>query len=115
MPNFDDKIGEIYVRSLEGLGASYRLKGIFELKEKDGSVKRINFKGVAFGGHYGGHNVSIEVSAKARKVLQNAMSSEDEQIFEDLFSEIQRRLLNGEMKVDFQRLRRQDKASTEVL
>jgi hypothetical protein len=78
------------------------MKGFFKVKI-DGSQKRVNFKGVAFGGHYGGHNVSIEVSPVALKNLEAFLKDKDR--IEELLSEVQRRILNGEMTVEFNKLK----------
>ncbi len=78
------------------------MKGFFRLNVK-GSPKRVNFKGVAFGGHYGGHNVSVEISAKAMKSLQEVFKNKEQ--IEDLLSEVQRRILSGEMIVAFEKLK----------
>ncbi len=103
LPKFEDELGEIHIRSLEGVGASYRIKGYFELKV-NGIFKRINFKGVAFGGHYGGHNVNVELSPRIMKTLRTLSSFKEKNQVDDLLSEVQRRILNGEMKVEFERL-----------
>ena len=95
---------DVHVTSLEGMSSSYRMKGYFRLKSANGKLLRVNFKGVAFGGHYGGHNVSIEISSKARKSIFDSTKASDAEI-EDLISEIQRRLLNGDMVVEYDKLK----------
>ncbi|MDH2900998.1 MAG: hypothetical protein PXY39_08500 [archaeon] len=102
MSHFENELGEVHIQSLEGLGASYMMKGFFKLKVNS-STKRINFKGVAFGGHYGGHNVSIEISQTAMKGLERVLKNKEQ--IEDLLSEVQRRILNGEMTVEYDKLR----------
>ncbi|MDG7001066.1 MAG: hypothetical protein JRN15_18385 [Nitrososphaerota archaeon] len=95
---------DVHVTSLEGLSSSYRMKGYFRLKSANGKLLRINYKGVAFGGHYGGHNVSVEITSKAKEsILGSTKSSESE--LEDLIAEIQRRLLNGDMVVEYNKLK----------
>jgi hypothetical protein len=93
---------EIHILALEGLGSSYRMKGFFQV-DLNGTKSKINFKGVAFGGHYGGHNVNIEISSVAKKNLAKFFKGNQE--IEDLLSEVQRRILNGEMIVEFDRLK----------
>jgi hypothetical protein len=102
LSHFENELEEIHIQSLEGLGSSYRMKGFFRLNVK-GSLKRVNFKGVAFGGHYGGHNVSVEISQTAMKSLEGVFKNKER--IEDLLSEVQRRILNGEMTVEFDRLK----------
>jgi hypothetical protein len=103
-PKFEDLLGEVHIQSLKGLGASYRMKGYFQLK-LDGSFKRINFKGIAFGGHYGGHNVSVELSPRITKTLQSKDDFKDKEQLNELLAEVQRRILNGEMKVEYEKLK----------
>ena len=104
VPNFEAKIGEIHILSLEGLGASYRMKGYFKLR-MNGAFKRVNFKAVAFGGHYGGHNVSVELSPQITKTLQSTAHFKAKEQIDDLLAEVQRRILNGEMAVEFDKLK----------
>ena len=99
MPEYE--LLDIHIDSLEGLGASYQLKGYFEIKIKQ-STEKIRFKGVAFGGHYGGHNVNVNISPKARTKLK--ISYDDSKI-EDILSEVQRKILNGDMVVEFEQLK----------
>src|SRR5579875_4033824 len=98
-----DKVDEIHLQSLMGLGSSYQMKGYFILKSKNKSIK-INFKGIAFGGHYGGHNVSIQVSAQARKNIVATGQFKDDADIDNLLSEVQRRILNGDMIVEFKNI-----------
>ena len=74
------------------------------MKLPNGKLGKINFKGVAFGWHYGGHNVSVELSQKARKTILASTGSTEAEI-EELISEIQRRLLNGDMVVEYDKLK----------
>ncbi len=99
-----DEIGEIHVTFLAGLGASYRMSGYFLLSSLEGKVVKVNFKGLAFGGHYGGHNVNIEVSRRARKNITIARSCKDSDV-DEILSEVQRRMLNGEMIVEYDRIK----------
>lgn len=66
---------------------------------------KINFKGVAFGGHYGGHNVNIEISSKAMNDLLAIEQFNNRKKVDYLLSEVQRRILNGDMIVEFDRLK----------
>lgn len=104
MSHYVEELGEIHILSLEGLGASYRLTGFFELRA-DNKKRKINFKGVAFGGHYGGHNVNIEISPRAARYIHSIKGYKEKKKFEELLSEVQRRILNGEMIVEFDKLR----------
>lgn len=94
---------QVYVTSLEGLGSSYRMKGHFTLRSADGSSK-INFSGVAFGGNYGGHNVSVQISGAARKKIIEIKSCSPSDV-EELLTEVQRKLLNNEMVVEFDKIK----------
>lgn len=104
VPKFEAELGEIHILSLEGLGASYRMKGYFKLRI-NGAFKRVNFKGVAFGGHYGGHNVSVELSPQTTRTLQSTGHFKAKEQIDDLLAEVQRRILNGEMQVEFDKLK----------
>ncbi len=104
LSHYDEDLGEIHILSLEGLGASYRLTGFFEMRVNK-KKRKINFKGVAFGGHYGGHNVNIEISPRAARSILSIKGFREEKKLEDLLSEVQRRILNGEMIVEFDRLK----------
>ncbi len=68
---------DIHITWLSGLGASYRLKGYFRLSTTEDETLKIRFKGVAFGGLYGGHNVSIEISKRSKKNLRENVKLED--------------------------------------
>jgi hypothetical protein len=94
---------EVHVYSLQGLGASYRMKGYFKLAFGEKKM-RVNFKGIAFGGHYGGHNVNVEISKAAKKRIAIAGQLKDDEL-ENLLSEVQRRLLNGEMIVEYEKIK----------
>jgi hypothetical protein len=104
LPRFESKLGEVHIVSLEGLGASYRIRGYFKLKVGNGS-KRIPFKGVAFGGHYGGHNVNVELSKRILDNLRQVQELSGKGAVDELLSEVQRRILNGEMVVEYDKLR----------
>lgn len=95
---------DVHVTSLAGHSASYRMKGFFRIKNNEGKTVKVNFKGVAFGGHYGGHNVSVEISPKAKKSLLETTNATDAEL-EELISEIQRRMLNNEMIVEYDKLK----------
>lgn len=94
---------QVYVTWLEGLGSSYRMKGYFTLNTSEGKSK-IHFTGVAFGGNYGGHNVSVQVSSAARKKIIATKKCTLADI-EELLTEVQRRLLNNEMVVEFDKIK----------
>ena len=99
----DALIGEIRIQNLEGLGASYRMSGFFVLKLKE--EIQIEFSGVAFGGHYGGHNVNIQISEETKKKLSEILEFSSNESIDELLSEVQRRILNGDMTVDFQSIK----------
>jgi hypothetical protein len=105
--SFPDKIEEVSVTSLKGLGASYRIAGTVKIKSTPEDVIKINYSGVAFGGHYGGHNVNVEISSAARKKIIASLSCSDQDV-ENILAEVQRRLLNGEMKVEYGKLKPED-------
>ncbi len=95
-----DELTQVYITALEGLGSSYRMKGYFTLEMSGTSVK-IPFEGVAFGGNYGGHNVNVNITDDdKRSIIENKKVSGDDEV-EDLLSEVQRRLLNNEMIVEY--------------
>jgi hypothetical protein len=95
---------DVHITFLEGLGSSYRMKGYFMLKTSEEKPLKFSFRGVAFGGHYGGHNVSVEITAATKKkIIASAGLTEGE--FEQLVVEIQRRMLNGEMVVEYENLK----------
>jgi hypothetical protein len=95
-----DEIDQVYLTSLEGLGSSYRMKGYFTLRNGKPDEFKIEFEGVAFGGNYGGHNVNVTLTDQDRELLIKSFNSNIQEI-EDLLSEIQRRLLNNEMIVEY--------------
>ncbi len=80
------------------------MKGFFTLRHSKVGELKINFEGVAFGGNYGGHNVNVNVPEDDRKLLQREKNSPETEI-EDLLSEIQRRLLNNEMIVEYENIK----------
>lgn len=93
---------EVHVTWLEGLGASYRIKGYFILDTKKN--QKFEFAAVAFGGNYGGHNVNVQIDDAARRSLIDSNNMSDEQV-EDLMSEVQRKMLNNEMVVEYDKLK----------
>jgi hypothetical protein len=95
-----EELQDVYVNWLEGLGSSYRMKGYFVLQLPEGQSMKIAFEGVAFGGNYGGHNVSVNISEESAQLIKNKDNPTEQQI-EDLITEVQRRLLNNEMIVDY--------------
>ena len=111
---FEKEILEVHVTSLAGLGASYRMLGFFYLKPAQEKRIRINFKGFAFGGHYGGHNVSIQISPKARKNIIDALSGSDSDV-DGVLAEVQRRMMNNEMIVEFEKIRPETPESVDNL
>ena len=80
------------------------MSGFFKI-QSEGKLLKINFKGVAFGGHYGGHNVNIEISPRARQKIMALRRFQNDKAIDEILSEVQRRLLNGEMVVEFQKLK----------
>ncbi|MHB8565973.1 MAG: hypothetical protein ACYC7D_02965 [Nitrososphaerales archaeon] len=99
-----DEIKEVHVISLAGLGASYRMIGYFSLETMEGKIVKINFKGLAFGGHYGGHNVNVQISPKAKKNIIAARSCSALEV-DSILAEVQRRMLNGEMIVEYDKIK----------
>jgi hypothetical protein len=93
-----DDLEQVYLTSLEGLGSSYRMKGYFTLNSASQSTMKVAFEGVAFGGNYGGHNVNVNLAEEEKQLLAK-MASETQ--IEELLTEIQRRLLNNEMIVEY--------------
>lgn len=101
-----DDIEEVHITSLEGLGSSYRINGYFILKPDDDNQKlKLLFEGVVFGGTYGGHNVSVNMSKEERESLMSKKIGATEEELETLLTEVQRRLLNNEMIVDYGNLK----------
>ena len=105
-----DGIEEVHITDLEGLGSSYRMKGYFTLKvEGRERPLKISFDGVAFGGNYGGHNVNVNLSEEGREILIAGTNNSNVDQIEELLSEIQRRLLNNEMVVDYDTIKPEEK------
>jgi hypothetical protein len=96
-----DDLEQVYLTSLEGLGSSYRMKGYFTLKSNSERNTKIFFEGVAFGGNYGGHNVSVSITEEEKQALLKTENNTSEVQIEDLLTEVQRRLLNNEMIVEY--------------
>lgn len=82
------------------------MAGFFKLKS-EGKVVKINFKGVAFGGHYGGHNVNVEISPRAKQKIMELKKFQNDKAIDEILTEVQRRLLNGEMVVEFKKLKQE--------
>jgi hypothetical protein len=97
-------LGEVHVTFLEGLGAAYRIRGYFIVIKGGAGDMKIDFTAVAFGGNYGGHNVNVQISEPAMSELMLAKSSTADEV-EDLISEVQRRMLNNEMIVEYDKLK----------
>ena len=95
-----EELQQVYVNWLQGLGSSYRMKGYFVLQRPKGQSLKIAFEGVAFGGNYGGHNVSVNISEEDVHLIKSRDNPSEQQI-EDLITEVQRRLLNNEMIVEY--------------
>jgi hypothetical protein len=110
----DYKIDDVKIESLEGLGSSYRMKGFFVLQHGKERTP-VHFEGIAFGGHYGGHNVNISISEEAKKSLISPTGFlPNSQSLDDILSEVQRRILNNEMAVDYDAIKK-DAISEETL
>ncbi len=103
----DPEVGEIRIETLEGLGASYRMTGHFVLNPGAKELK-VKFNGVAFGGHYGGHNVNIEISEEVKEKLMEMPDLKTQENLEALLSEVQRRILTGDMTVDFETIKNEE-------
>ena len=97
-----EELKDIHVTWLSGLGSSYRMKGFFRLFLEN-KVQKINYKGVAFGGIYGGHNVSVEISKLKKKKLKAAGLNDQE--IEELLTEVQKRIMQGDMVVEFEKIK----------
>ncbi len=95
-------LDDIHLTWLSGLGSSYRMKGYFRLGVNNSRLK-VSFRGVAFGGLYGGHNVSVEISKLWKKKLHEV--NIDESKIEELLIEVQRRIMQGDMIVEFERIK----------
>jgi hypothetical protein len=105
-----EDLEQVYLNSLEGLGSSYRMKGYFVLKRKDSAPLKIPFEGVAFGGNYGGHNVSVSLAEDEKKLLGSEANVTQ---IDDLLTEIQRRLLNNEMIVEYDQIKPEEHGDLE--
>jgi hypothetical protein len=97
-------LGEVHVTWLEGLGASYRIKGYFIVRTHSEGELRVEFDAVAFGGNYGGHNINVQISESMKNELIRAKNCTLEQV-EELISEVQRKMLNNEMIVEYDKLK----------
>ena len=80
------------------------MKGFFTLKGSAEGDLKINFEGVAFGGNYGGHNVNVSLSDEDKKVIIKEKNSSDAEV-EDLISEVQRKMLNNELIVEYENIK----------
>ncbi len=89
---------------LEGLGAAYRIQGFFIVSLLDATEMKVEFNAFAFGGNYGGHNVNVQISEEMRNELIKTKSCTAEEV-EELISEVQRRMLNNEMIVEYDKLK----------
>ncbi|MDA4130653.1 MAG: hypothetical protein OK457_07770 [Thaumarchaeota archaeon] len=98
------ELEEVHITWLEGLGSSYRMKGFFTLKDPQKGEQKFNFEGVAFGGNYGGHNVNVSLSEEEKRALLDEKKSTEEEL-EELLSEVQRRMLNNEMIVEYENIK----------
>jgi hypothetical protein len=99
-----EDLEEVHVTWLEGLGASYRIKGYFTLKSGSEGKLSVEFDAVAFGGNYGGHNINVQLSEAATEDLKERRNWSRPEI-EELISEVQRRMLNNEMIVEYEKLK----------
>ena len=99
-----EDLEEVHITALEGLGSSYRMKGFFTMKNSQGGDLKILFEGVAFGGNYGGHNVSVNISPEDRESLIREKKGTDSEL-EDLLSEVQRKMLNNELIVEYENIK----------
>jgi hypothetical protein len=97
-------LGEVHVTWLEGLGAAYRIQGFFVVTSVDKTEMKVEFGAFAFGGNYGGHNVNVQISEESRNELMKAKSCTNDEV-EELISEVQRRMLNNEMIVEYDKLK----------
>ena len=65
---------------------------------------KVDFTAVAFGGNYGGHNVNVQISeSMTNELIRSKRCTADE--VEELISEVQRRMLNNEMIVEYDKLK----------
>ena len=65
---------------------------------------RVEFEGVAFGGNYGGHNINVQISEEIKKELIQSKNCSESDV-EALISEVQRKMLNNEMIVEYDKLK----------
>ena len=103
MPLKSSEDVEVHVTWLEGLGTSYRIKGYF-IVNPERNQSKFEFDAVAFGGNYGGHNVNVQINESTKTRLMESNNLTDEQV-EDLISEVQRKMLNNEMIVEYEKLK----------
>lgn len=96
-----DRLDHVYLTSLEGLGSSYRISGHFTMRSDAEVLFDIIFDGVAFGGNYGGHNVNVNISDEQKSAVKAAIAVVADEEFDQLLAEVQRRLLNNEMTVEY--------------
>ena len=99
-----DDLGQVHLTWLEGLGASYRMKGYFLVNSASGREMRVEFEGVAFGGNYGGHNLNVQISEEMKKDLVKSKNCSESDV-DALISEVQRKMLNNEIIVEFEKLK----------
>lgn len=99
-----DDLGQVHLTWLEGLGASYRMKGYFMVKYASSREMRVEFEGVAFGGNYGGHNINVQISEEIKMELVKSKNCSESEV-EALISEVQRKMLNNEMIVEYEKLK----------
>ena len=74
------------------------------VKSSEAEDLKIEFNAVAFGGNYGGHNVNVQISEQMIAELMKTKKCSAEQV-EELISEVQRRMLNNEMIVEYDKLK----------
>jgi hypothetical protein len=101
-----EQLHEIHVTSLDGLGASYRITGYFTVRSDREKESRIDFNAVAFGGNYGGHNVNVQITESAVNELRQGDKFSEMDV-DTLIVEVQRRMLNNEMIVEYDQLKPQ--------
>jgi hypothetical protein len=89
---------EVHLDDLKGLGTAYKIAGYAKMEQHI-----LRFTGIVFGGHYGGHNVSVRFTKAAKRILTNKMGLNKHGIT-DFEAEVQRRILEGKMIVHYERL-----------